>query len=247
MIRKGNCEDIEGGLSTAVSALEVDACERDVRRSSMIGVNASLPTASSDLRASCWASKTAGGVRTPECEKIVGTVLEYRRDNGVPPGAPENMDDVRRTGLVGAWGVEGRRGELLGVLLRWDVNRAEDRFCNECRREFDATLPDIRPVRVGVDGRPSTSGTSLSESRGSTSDSESDSNGSSLSAFIAAATHKSAIFVTAFSFAINSLWAKLRSPVSMKDCGPSGLDPLLLRIELALLPRLVAILANRRL
>jgi len=92
--------------------------------------------------------------------------------------------------------VEGRRGDPA------KGDPSDDRLCG-----FDTSLPDIRPGRVGVTGRSSTSGISWSDSGISASDptSESDSNGSSLSAFIAAATQRSAIFVTAFSFAINSL------------------------------------------
>ena len=95
MMRTGNCEDIEGGFSTIVSALEVDSCESDDCRPSMIGANASSVTASADLTAICWASKTAGGVRTPECENMTGTMLEYRRGGGVPPATADNKDDVQ--------------------------------------------------------------------------------------------------------------------------------------------------------
>jgi len=76
MMSTGNCEDIEGGLSTTVSALEVNICESDTRRLSMMGAKASLPIGSLALTAACWASKTAGGVRTPECENMAGMALE---------------------------------------------------------------------------------------------------------------------------------------------------------------------------
>jgi hypothetical protein len=241
--RIGSWEVNEGCVSTIVSMLEVERCESDVLRPSMIGVNASPVVGSSGRTAICWASKTAGGVRTPECEKMAGTALEYRRKGGLP-GPATKEDDACRPGGMGICNVEGRRGDPPS----WGPNAIEGRLCSEVRRGFDANLPEIRPGRVGVGGRsPSISGASLSESRASPSNSisESVSNGSSLSAFIAAATQRSAMFVTAFSFAINSLCAKLRSPVSTTDCGPSALEPLRRRIELAVLPRLAAALANR--
>jgi hypothetical protein len=162
----------------------------------MMGANVSPPAGSSDRTTICWASRMAGGVRTPECENMVGIALEYRCKDGLPPGPAAKDDDMLRMGLGGIWDVEGRRGDPA------KGDPSEDRLCG-----FDTGLPDIRPGGVGVCGRSSTSGISGSDSGDSASDpiSESDSNGSSLSAFIAAATQRSAIFVTAFSFAINSL------------------------------------------
>jgi hypothetical protein len=65
--------------------------------------------------------------------------------------------------------------------------------------------------------------------------SDSDWNGSSLSTFMAAATQRSAILVTAFSLAKSNRWAKLRSLVSLADAGRPALLPLRLPVELAML------------
>jgi hypothetical protein len=73
-----------------VSELKVDLCESDVRRPSMMGASASPPAGSSDRTVICWASRMAGGVRTPECEKMVGIALEYRRRDGLSPGTKDD-------------------------------------------------------------------------------------------------------------------------------------------------------------
>ena len=98
--------------------------------------------------------------------------------------------------------------------------------------EFRRPGDGVRRSVSGISSSPKTSAESCSPSDPI---SVSLSKGSSLSTFIAAATQRSAMLVTAFSFAMSSLCAKLRSRVAESRI-PSTLLPRRLRIELAMLP-----------
>jgi len=114
--------------------------------------------------------------------------------------------DMRRTDVEGPCvDVEGRRDPKVGE----NATLESRRFVGGLG-EFESAVDDKRLRPVGVEemafasplctpGSPSLDSGSDSGSSGS------DWNGSSLSTFIAAATHKSAMLVTAFSFAISNL------------------------------------------
>jgi hypothetical protein len=142
---------------------------------------------------------TAGGVLTPGCENTVGTPVEKRWDVGVPSKGWENE----------GWRIEmeGRLGEP--ILSRRvgipDEGRREDaqklgeavegaldaRFPGEGVRRL--LPPNLPPPRTSAESRSPSDPISVSLSK------------SSLSTFIAAATQRSAMLVTAFLLAMSSL------------------------------------------
>lgn len=196
----GNCDIRDGGFSANNSTSTWEACLDSAIVCKSVGGCSILESRSS------WASRTAVGVLTPGCAKIDGTLLVDGRRGGAmkdTDGRCDTEEEWRREDT----GIEGCN-ELI-VLGEKEPpicgGSLELRYPKGGGPDSDGSLSEVI-VSVLV------SGTLRSKELASPSSiSESTSKGFSLSTFIAEATHRSAMFVTAFSFASNSRWAKFRS------------------------------------
>ena len=105
---------MDGSLSDSATTDAAGLGSRDGSRlCSAMGARASISSAS-DWARSCCASSTAGGIRTPTCEKIAGTPDDGRRSgnsSASAPGPPDTNDEEVRRGLEMRREEDGRRGD----------------------------------------------------------------------------------------------------------------------------------------
>ncbi|PIL23377.1 hypothetical protein GSI_14688 [Ganoderma sinense ZZ0214-1] len=99
MICNGSMLMIDGSFSDSATTDAAGLGSRDGSRlCSAMGASASISSGSACVR-SCCASSTAGGVRTPTCEKIAGTPDDGRRSgnsSASAPGPPDSDVEARR-------------------------------------------------------------------------------------------------------------------------------------------------------